>query len=456
MFIALEIVVGVIASLFYIFTPEVAQLGTSVKDYVVYVFAMSLRVFQGLMGLVACSKRGVKTMKVYFWCLVLSIVYFQVGFIPLTRLECECIDYIQCQVVIAFNRLKVKNIFPHYPTFPFEQFPSDQDAHIHSRLLGRGGSSSGHERDLRQDGEEELEDVLERLAGETCTCDHSMLKGIPRSWKSCRYAGKVTEEEPSDRAWCHLTAASVPKCRESFIVNASPPPKGLWWSEDFCMQRGCGCSDIPIPHPTKKNYGRNCQMWDRNDIAAWCFVGFDTLCPDRTDCFIGSSCYGDRDDETLSQDGILEQVRNGIGQRKKMVIGNFNQYKSWIPCQKPEMLIAERQCVFKRNAVGVLMVTLTLLSIHMVAVVFIFIQNRCGDPVQIESQFIVEFSSDESEDDFDVDEFDAPKKLSNSRPPRRSRSGRAKSTVFAQSPAGVRGQGTLELTTMTSDSRAAV
>merc|ERR1712107_800152 len=48
-----------------------------------------------------------------------------------------------------------------------------------------------------------------------------------------------------------------------------------------------------------------------------------------------------------------------------------------------------------------------LLSAPMAYIVYVFVQNRCGDVVEVQQQFHVEFSSDEEgEDDFRIADSD--------------------------------------------------
>lgn len=381
LFTAFEVMVAKFCVLFYLYHPEVARLVTPTKARHAlygYVGVLSFRVVQGIIGLVACGKRGVGTMKLYFWLLFLSIFYFQLGFLPLLLLRCECSpwkrDYNQCEVVVSFNRGKAKNILPR-PPFPFAPLP----------VSAPTNSSKPRPAAPQVKREHQLPRKVLRLMSSECSCAGEMYVG-PQG--SCRYIGDGRSSKPSDKAWCYIRQESFLRCLHERKAMQYDWERNLWWSFDLCKM-ACN-SPADCSHVGIENIGSRCQVWDTSNIqdtTEWCFVGYDTNCADRVPYSIDME-FGSE----LNRPS------------------HFSQYRSSLPCQEAEMARAVTSCMIVRDLLRFLMCFLTLISVPMTAVVFLFVQNRCGDPIEIESQFSVEFSSDESLDDFNVVTFESQRR----------------------------------------------
>lgn len=129
------------------------------------------------------------------------------------------------------------------------------------------------------------------------------------------------------------------------------------------------------------NYGRTCKRWDKEDQEPWCYVGFDTTCPDR-------------------KKDVVE-VSNAQGQPEKV-----SQYYSAYACvnnkQYGLLRSYRNQCQTLVGINALLLVTLNILSLPMLILIFKFLVNRCGDHFAVDDQFNVQFSSDEENDDFEI------------------------------------------------------
>mmetsp|Transcript_47843 Transcript_47843/g.76338 ORF Transcript_47843/g.76338 Transcript_47843/m.76338 type:complete len:106 (+) Transcript_47843:88-405(+) len=69
-----------------------------------------------------------------------------------------------------------------------------------------------------------------------------------------------------------------------------------------------------------------------------------------------------------------------------------------------------------------MLLSLNLISVSMLAVVFTFVKNRCGDHFEQETQFDVRFSSDsESDNDWEIEETFRPAATGDSGIPNQSR-----------------------------------
>lgn len=168
------------------------------------------------------------------------------------------------------------------------------------------------------------------------------------------------------------------------------------------VRAGCKCSDqgmhilsdmeemvapgvIPTGlHKGQTTFGRGCNKWMVGDTKEWCFVGFDSNCSDRKEYVVDPS-YVKRLDS----------------------IAEISQFLSSVPCQSQGEDVlgqAETLCRWGRNSILLVLASLVSLPFPMVVIVYLFLRNRCGDLVEWNRQFAVEFSDEdeESDDDFDL------------------------------------------------------
>jgi len=124
------------------------------------------------------------------------------------------------------------------------------------------------------------------------------------------------------------------------------------------------------------NYGATCERWHDNDPNKWCYVGYDTMCPDRTK----------RTETWGYQDGRADPEQR-------------IQYKSYVACSKEEQegLVPSSQTRCKNVSVvlDLLLIFSVILYLPKVVILFKFLSNHCGDEFDAEKQFAVIFSSDE-------------------------------------------------------------
>jgi len=115
-------------------------------------------------------------------------------------------------------------------------------------------------------------------------------------------------------------------------------------------------------------FGWKCEKWTYADEAEWCFVGYDSSCADR-------KLYTDPNP-----------------------IDRHSQFISKIPCLEHSggLRHAERLCRLYRICFILLLIPMLFGQLPMVAIVYLFLRNRCGDLVALNRQFAVEFSDTES------------------------------------------------------------
>jgi len=207
------------------------------------------------------------------------------------------------------------------------------------------------------------------------------------------------------RYWCWVSLSTLPACLAQGI-KVYRDSSYRWWSMDLCHTvAGCRCSFIGMhprdikeyneelktseewsrnkegkldnwtPWANRFDYGMTCRFWRKTDERPWCWVGFDTYCADRE--------FGSR---------------------------GHPQYKSSVACQdnkKFEPL--EGTCRLWKYLATFLLVLLWLASWPLTAIVIRFLENRCGDLIEIDQQFEVDFSDEDSGDDFEVTAAKLPK-----------------------------------------------
>jgi len=140
------------------------------------------------------------------------------------------------------------------------------------------------------------------MFNEDCRCDSSL-----NPYGTCNV---YYDDTHSERFWCYIDSSTRGSCRErNFKLHTDE--KGIW-TEDLCRKihndgDGCQCAgfgmklssikgsgkkkrssaknpaetDSEEPLRQEWRYGHICKDWDHNQ-EEFCFVGFDTTCPDRS------------------------------------------------------------------------------------------------------------------------------------------------------------------------------
>merc|ERR1740123_217427 len=126
------------------------------------------------------------------------------------------------------------------------------------------------------------------------------------------------------------------------------------------------------------NYGSACRKWHSDDEWPWCFVGFDTICPDR---------HGARKSRYSTE-------------LPKDVLNMTWQWRSQLPCeqdtQKEYVGHAASLCENVNVAMCIGLFLFFLFSLPMYVATFQFIGNRCNDFTETEEQFDVAWSDSSS------------------------------------------------------------
>lgn len=223
-----------------------------------------------------------------------------------------------------------------------------------------------------------------------CRCDE----------KSCR---SYADTEGREKSWCFLEEKTIHRCHAKGYQVFEDPDTKKKWSRDVChkadtYEESCRCSDIGMV-PSRGSsgvnqellsgkefqYGSFCEKWQGDQTPAKeCFVGWDSPCVDRRVDTTLASLYED--------DGIPAQ------------------YWSMVACDDSKgarLKNASDACENLEYVADVVCLIHLFLSMPMVAVLYNFISNQCGDDFQMESQFAVQSSS--SDEDDDNDEFLAGK-----------------------------------------------
>eukprot|EP00421_Protoceratium_reticulatum_P059291 CAMPEP_0168507880 /NCGR_PEP_ID=MMETSP0228-20121227/78100_1 /TAXON_ID=133427 /ORGANISM="Protoceratium reticulatum, Strain CCCM 535 (=CCMP 1889)" /LENGTH=831 /DNA_ID=CAMNT_0008524983 /DNA_START=15 /DNA_END=2509 /DNA_ORIENTATION=- len=194
--------------------------------------------------------------------------------------------------------------------------------------------------------------------------------------------------------WCWVRESSRETCEDEGIELFWDKKKQKIWSMELCKKAGCSCSNLgmlpmdlsnnklnkTLLSKNKMNYGGSCKKWKSTDPLSWCYVGFDSNCPDR---FLKKKMWVSKDMPEVPT------VRM--------------QYKSFLPCQKEEQVniieYAEEVCYDMLRIVEALLIFVLILSVPMLVILFKFLSNRCGDEFEAEQQFAVVLSSDDEEED---------------------------------------------------------
>jgi len=223
-----------------------------------------------------------------------------------------------------------------------------------------------------------------------------MLRTLQRTSCVCDYQdnGCQTYEDSlgENKFWCYVKESRRKRCVDDGFTLFWDPKEERIWSEEICQEAGCACSELGMHpsdlkdpnlnrgllHKNRMNYGSECQAWNQAPPGQWCFVGWDSTCPDRVK---SSTVWVSNDNPRWPS--------------------IYHQYKSRLPCQvEAQVKMRERSaevCEDITRIVEFFMFLELLMFMPMTVIIFKFLSNRCGDEFQCEEQFAVVLSTDEEE-----------------------------------------------------------
>jgi len=196
--------------------------------------------------------------------------------------------------------------------------------------------------------------------------------------------------------WCYVD--NVEACKQQgYTVHYQHPH---YWTEDICPHTPklrCNCSGLGFKPPLQSwnrepnhsllegvngvwRYGSSCERWDE-DHAEWCFVGFDSVCPDR----------------------------KRISWKRSSDVEPIHVYISYAACSQHEaeeniVKVGSGRCLLISRIAIITLILLFLFGLLMQDVVFEFLKNGCGDQFD---DFVanVQYEAESSdEDEFEVKE----------------------------------------------------
>lgn len=219
----------------------------------------------------------------------------------------------------------------------------------------------------------------------------------------CDSAGcQVYKDKNTLSYWCWIDPQAVGHCRTRGI-EIFKAGSDKFWSAELCTQSGCRCSGFGMPPnpgevPDRSldlwgndaNFGMNCQAWTRKaNQRRWCYVGYDTTCADR---------------EQVPCQNCQASISAFLSTSAPAV----RMYKSSVACQVNDPTIdqiaeftnAKNRCFLFVWLAMIAFLLLCALAVPTGIMLFIFVENRCGDVVtQATDQF-------QAIDDYDDDDFE--------------------------------------------------
>lgn len=189
--------------------------------------------------------------------------------------------------------------------------------------------------------------------------------------------------------WCWLRRVSGNKVCEplfrpewkTFTGHRKETSSDEKWTYNVCEKARCSCSRVPMSRPDARKladpsdtspYGVECRRWRVNDTRPWCFVGFDTTCAERRWTYRMPR---------FAMQNLYE----------------VSQWKSSNPCQEHEYDAAVGSCQVWIDSFALLTFLMLLLQVPQSVLCYVFLQNHCGDHVEMDDQFDIESWSDSSE-----------------------------------------------------------
>jgi len=432
-----EISVGLLNATFILFHRPVAKLAVGYPNWRVVVLLVCLQIGHGCVGLYAALRRRVRTTKYYLWSLPVCTLVCLLTLNAFLRTRCDCSNYRQCEVVVSFSQGQLVNyhfssegrarLLKPAPEEPLRRLShahnvansTQPESWLHLLPLGASGVEAldqqgelGDEAlgvqlekagSSESDGTQDREQLLKELLRHWCSCEGSISKPGTARRTSC-FVDPGPESDAScdqqyGRSWCWITEGNEETCEEAGFELYDAEKKAETtarsvkrkWSYEICeapvsMDSLCGrpkcqCSrtamkpDGPadLLEPGTQEYGLECKLWDKQDVREWCFVGFESACADKQAHFI----------EPTKDMRSPEEVF---------------QYKSSLPCQENKIEDVEDFCAFVICLLCIPLVLLLLVQPPAIAVIYLFLQNHCGDCVREQEQFEVDVSSSSSDE----------------------------------------------------------
>jgi len=241
---------------------------------------------------------------------------------------------------------------------------------------------------MKEEGETPM-GVVNKLYSSECKCEDD---------DSCRYH---IDASGQTRHWCYIRGerTNIYNCRAAghhvFLDDGADKPwsEGPCAAEKECQCRGIGMTpgsansdvneDNPLfakedPQHKRSYYGRGCGKWDKSDDAwEWCYVGWDSACPDRK--------------------------RDNLGRGEDWPPTLKPQFRSFLACNAVKLQARQMDAVQTCDAVllgSTIVVTLyVVLALPTFFIFYKFISNEGHAYVKTESQFEVDLSSSEEEED---------------------------------------------------------
>mmetsp|Transcript_100939 Transcript_100939/g.254345 ORF Transcript_100939/g.254345 Transcript_100939/m.254345 type:complete len:564 (+) Transcript_100939:10-1701(+) len=284
---------------------------------------------------------------------------------------------------------------------------------LSSHLIREPKSIYELEVDNTQDWRSATEKMMALLENE-CICDRG-----ESGKESCN---TYKEDAKAHRKfWCYVNPAKVPVCVLSHKVNifTSMGESGerVFWTEDLCDSK-CRCSGLgQYPHHSTDldlearedtlwsnlmNYGETCQMWAQTDRKAntkWCYVGFDTTCPDRYLRTSGDDFKTHVDDLNHKGEKDHEMVQDVIMQFKSSVAvddkGGGKYCGNFGPADAD---LARKRCLSITLPAALAALLDLMLRLPILLLLWLFLSNHCMDQLPVEEHYNIAWSSDEEDD----------------------------------------------------------
>jgi len=300
------------------------------------------------------------------------------------------------------------------PIFYFKHHVVEGTNHGGGAAMSLGNPYSIYKMDLSNapDWVTGMEEIKEKLQ-EECTCDRgSTGAGNCNTFKE--------EGMKQRRFWCYINPAKVPACvlgqRLNVYTASGDRGRTTFWTEDLCHKQ-CQCSGLgQYPHhgtklssevredmlwPNLMNYGESCHMWSQADKDLgknWCFVGFDSTCPDR---WISNSgdIHATHDDDLsppVLTEGRRAEVKGIVKQFKsRLAVDSRGGSKYCGNFGKKDLVKATSLCREVSWPAAILSLLDLVLKLPMLLILWKFLANRCMDELPVEENYDIVWSDDE-------------------------------------------------------------
>jgi len=229
--------------------------------------------------------------------------------------------------------------------------------------------------------------MLSDIEKGSCICDNFDKAGGCRTY---------VDDLGKNRFWCYVKQGRRKTCIEQGHSLFWDAKAEKIWSESICTSAACRCSELgQYPYNPEDprlnhsvlsdnllNYGADCKKWNTDDTHPWCYVGWDSVCPDRSR---PKPRWATKKEEPWARYSMR------------------NQYKSQLPvlCRQKEQESIRDQaanaCEDYSRVVEFVMLLNLFSFLPMMVIIFKFLSNRCGDEFEFEEQFAVVLSTDEDE-----------------------------------------------------------